>query len=442
LNTVWPINNRVVGADRPSRFAVVSGLCEVATRAIRPCIGIFVKALLIKGSSAYGVLRLFIDDLADAFRSQGWDVQLLDIENDAQARRPLGDYADDGPFELVFSFGLFGEVVDEQGRSVGEMVGAPHVIQYVDYPLSHLTRLEQTSPHAALLMIDESHAAALKSLYPPDRFAAVRFSPHAAIGATVSPGADADDFAARRPIRLLLPASPYGDPPVGWRNQPAGVQRVFEQAVEIALAGDRVAPLDALDQAMTASRLDPSDPEFTGFRKLATYVHEHVRSLRRRQLLEAVIRLGLPVHIAGGGHDPDLARHKTLTLLGAVGIGDILALMAASRVVLNANANFVAGSHERPLSALNAGAVPATDPSAFYAANFEAGAEMAVFRWSRLEQDLAAIGALAEDPEAAFAIASAGQRRVVKGHLWAHRIDGIIAAADEARGRMATARGA
>jgi len=395
-----------------------------------------VKALLIKGSSGYGVLRLFIDELADAFRGRGWEVQILDVENQAQALRPLGDYADDGPFELVFSFGLFGEVVDERGRSVGEMVGAPHVVHYVDYPLSHLTRLEQTSPRAALLMVDESHVAALKSLYPPDRFATVRFSPHAAIGPTTSPGADPADFAARRPIRLLFPGSAYGDPPVGWRNQPPGVQRVFEQAVEIALSRDVTPSLDALDQAMKAAGLDTADPEFTGFRKLATHVQEHVRAVRRRQLLEAAIRLGLPVHIAGGGHDPDLARQGNLTLLGQVDIGGILALMATSRVVLNTNANFVAGSHERPLSALNAGAVPATDTSAFYAANFEAGAEMAFFRWSRLEEDLAALGALAEDPQAAFAIASAGQRRVVEGHLWAHRIDGIVAAADEARSRL------
>ena len=392
------------------------------------------KVLLLKGSSTYGVLRRFTDELADAFRATGWEVQILDIENGAHARRPLGDYANDGPFELVFSFGIFGETVDERGRSVGEMVGAPHVVQYVDYPLSHLTRLEQTSPRAALLMVDESHVAALASLYPADRFAAVRFSPHAAIGPTVSPGADAADFAAGRPIRILFPGSFYGGPPVGWRHQPPGVRKVFEQAVEIALAGDTARPLDALDQAMVASGLDPTEPEFAAFRKLATYVHEHVRAVRRRLLLETVVRLGLPAHIAGGGHDPDLARHKTLTLLGEVQIGDILALMAQSRIVLSANANFVAGSHERPLSALNAGAVAGTDSSAFYEANFRQD-EMARFRWTRLEEDLAAIGALAEDPDAAFAVASAGQRRVVGGHLWTHRVDGIVAAADEARSK-------
>ena len=331
------------------------------------------KALLIKGSSTYGVLRQFTDELAGAFRASGWEAQILDIENDDHARRPLGDYKGDGPFELVFSFGVFGEVADERGRSVGEMVGAPHLVQYVDYPLSHLTRLEQTSSRAALLMVDQSHVAAIGSLYPPGRFAAVRFSPHAAIGPTVSPGSNPDDFAARRPVRLLFPGSSYGDPLIGWRHQPPAVQKVFQVAAEIALAGDMTAPLDALDQAMTASGLDPADPDFAGFRKLATHVHEYVRSVRRRQLLETIIRLGLPAHIAGAGHDPDLARHKTLTLLGDVGIGDILALMAQSRIVLNANANFVAGSHERSLSALNAGAVAATDNSAFYAANFEAG---------------------------------------------------------------------
>ena len=395
------------------------------------------KALLIKGKSAHDVLRLFTDDLAAAFRARGWTVEMIDLEVEADLHRPLDAYGRDTPVDLVFSFGIFGESADGEGRFVGDLVGAPHVIQYVDYPLSHLTRLEQTSPRAALLMVDESHVAAITSLYGLDRFGAVRFSPHAAVGPTVSPGADAEDFAARRPIRILFPASSYGPPPVGWRDLPAGVQKVFEQAVEIALASDWTAPLDALDQAMSTAGLDPANPDFAAFRKLATYVHEHVRVLRRRQLLDAVVRLDLPVHLVGKGHDPELCRNPNLTLVGEASFGDTLALMAGSRVVLNANANFGAGSHERPLTALNAGAVAATDGSSFYAANFKAGAEMATFRWTRLEEDLAAIDALAEDPGAAFALACAGQARVTQGHLWTHRVDGIIAAAEAARARAA-----
>ena len=285
-------------------------------------------------------------------------------------------------------------------------------------------------------MVDESHVAAVRSLYGVDRFAAVGFSPHAAIGPTISPGADPEAFAAARPIHILFPGTGYGPPSVGWRNLPIGVQKVFDQAVEIALASDWVAPLDALDQAMTGAGLDPGNPDFSAFRKLATYVHEYVRTARRRQLLDAVIRVGLPVHIVGKGHDTDLARHKNLTLLGEARFDEVLALMAGSRVVLNANANFGAGSHERPLTASNAGAVAATDRSAFYDDNFDAS-EMAFFRWTRLEDDLANIGALAEDSVAAFAIARAGQRRVVTEHLWIHRVAGIIEVTKKARAMMA-----
>lgn len=397
----------------------------------------FLRALLIKGKSSYDVLRLFTDDLAAAFRGMGWTVDLIDLEIEADMRRPLDSYAKDAPVDLIFSFGIFGESVDRDGMFIGDIVGAPHIIQYVDYPLSHLTRLEQTSPRAGLLMVDESHVAAIRSLYGPDRFAAVGFNPHAAVGPTISPGANPEAFAAARPIHILFPGTGYGAPPVGWRHLPPGVRTVFEQAAEIALASDWTSPMDALDQAMTSAGLDPANPDFAAFRKLATYVHEHVRAVRRRQLLDAVIRLGLPVHVVGKGHDADLARHKNLTLLGEARFDEVLALMAGSRVVLNANANFGAGSHERPLTASNAGAVAATDGSTFYDANFEAGTEMAIFRWTRLEEDLAQIGILAEDPAAAFPIAKAGQRRVVTGHLWIHRVAGVIAAAEKARSRMA-----
>jgi hypothetical protein len=390
------------------------------------------KALLIKGQSVYDVLRLFIDDLAAAFRARGYAVFILD-PSAPEDQAALDVFIAGEPVELVFSFGIFGESKDAQGRFIGDMVGAPHIVSYVDYPLSHLTRLEATSPRVGLLMVDESHVAAIADLYPPGRFASLGFGAHAATGATVSPGLDPADFAARRPIRILLPGTFHGEPPAGWRNLQPAVQAIFAEAVERCLATDWLAPLDALDQSMRNAGLDPANPDFAAFRKLAAYVHEQVRTRRRLILLDAVIRLGLPVHVVGGGYDPELERHTSLTLVGPARFDETLALMAGSRVVLNANANFGEGSHERPLCAANAGAVAATDSSSFYAANFEAGAELAIFRWTRLDEDLAAIGALAEDPHRAYAIARAGQRRVVAGHLWEHRIDAIVAAAKVAR---------
>jgi spore maturation protein CgeB len=107
--------------------------------------------------------------------------------------------------------------------------------------------------------------------------------------------------------------------------------------------------------------------------------------------------------------------------------------MARSRVVLNVNANFGAGSHERPLCGMNAGAAAASDVSAFYAANFKVGEEIALYRWRDLEAGLAAVAELAKDAEAAFAMAQAGQRRVVAEHRWINRVETVIAAAEAAR---------
>ena len=70
----------------------------------------------------------------------GWSVELIDLEIEANLRRPLDSYARDTPVDLIFSFGIFGESVDRDGMFIGDIVGAPHIIQYVDYPLSHLTR--------------------------------------------------------------------------------------------------------------------------------------------------------------------------------------------------------------------------------------------------------------------------------------------------------------
>jgi spore maturation protein CgeB len=106
---------------------------------------------------------------------------------------------------------------------------------------------------------------------------------------------------------------------------------------------------------------------------------------------------------------------------------------------LNTNANFGAGSHERPLTAMLAGAVAVSDFSTFYSNNFREGEEIVLYRWMALEEGMHRVGALLEQPDAAHAIAAAGQARVSAQHRWDNRVDAIIAAAAAARDRMRTA---
>ena len=184
---------------------------------------------------------------------------------------------------------------------------------------------------------------------------------------------------------------------------------------------------------MRNAGLAPEDPQFTGFRKLASYVHEWVRALRRLQLLAAAARAGLRLQVAGKGYAAALTRYSNLTFLGDVGFLDSVALMSQSRLVLNVNANFGAGSHERPLCALNAGAGTASDFSTFYADRFDEGRDLMLYRWRDLDAGLDAVARLAEDPQAMFDMAVAGQAKVLAQHRWKNRVAIIIDAAERAR---------
>ena len=110
---------------------------------------------------------------------------------------------------------------------------------------------------------------------------------------------------------------------------------------------------------------------------------------------------------------------------------DTVALMGRARVVLNANANFGRGSHERPLTAMLAGAAVVTD-GAWWTEQFEPGREILSYQWTRLESDLAGLAALVDRPEIAHTIGLAGQARAAAAHRFEHRVDAVIAAAKAA----------
>ena len=390
------------------------------------------RVILVKGGSAYPVLRLCIDELAQAFRNHGYEPAIVDLA-DEDLGRGLERAAAKGRPALVFSFAIGGDFRAPDRRTVGQLVGAPHVIQYVDHPLSDRAALDKTAPDAALLFADESHVDTVRALYGPSHFAFLGFSPPAALGELTAVEPTAADFCEERPIPSLL-AGPFARPEEPWNGMDPGLRAVFGAAVEIALAAEWIPALEALDQAIEGQGVDPPEPRFREFRKLAAFVHEHVGQRRRLSLLKAAGAAGLPVHVYGD-FDPDLDRYLSLSFHGEIEIGERLALMRASRIVLNANGAFGAGSDERTLSAMLAGAAAVTDTSRFYAGRFRDGQDLMTYRWTGLSSGVAALKALVEMPETVRALAASGQRRVIEEHRWEHRIATVLAVAELVRAR-------
>lgn len=391
-------------------------------------------AILIKGISQYGVLRLFIDELAEAFGRAGVRPVVIDAQQSGALAAALQDRSLHGA-RLVFTFNILGEALHE-GRPIGQVFGAPHVIQYVDHPLAHTDKLDGTTGDAGLLFVDDTHAAAVERAYGPGRFAHLGFCPHAAIGEARTPDPDPDAFLKRRPIPILFSGSIFDPGPRPWADFDDVVRQIHDAAFDIAMGEEWMPAHDAVAMAMGGLGLDPADPRWRLLYKGAGLVHQHVRMHRRLMVLNAAARLGLPIHACGRGYEPWLEAFGNITHLGALDVTESIAVMARSRVLLNVNANFGGGSHERVFTAMKAGAAVASDASTYYRSQFKPGAEIVFYRWGQLDSDLEGIAALAENPDAAFQLARAGRARVLDQHGWDHRVPLILDAADQVRARL------
>lgn len=238
---------------------------------------------------------------------------------------------------------------------------------------------------------------------------------------------------AARPIPLLFPGTFYKPRPFAAPGLEPRVQRVVDSAVEISLTADFLPAMDALEQALDQSRVALPDARRPAFRLQAAFVHERVRAHRRFEMLKAVAKAGLPVEVYGSGYRSDLYRFKNVAYRGQVALSDMRGLMGRARMVLSVNANFGRGSHERPLTAMLAGAAVASDHSRLYDEHFEPG-ELLQLRWTSLADDLERVAARLRDPEALHRQAVAGHLRAAAAHRWDNRLDAIIAAADAVRG--------
>jgi hypothetical protein len=396
-------------------------------------LGTPMRVLLIKARSHYNALRRFTDEVDRALSARGIETVVADVAETSDAE-DLALLSSVGPVDFGFTFFVFGNYVDaESKRSIGEIIGGPMVVQYVDYPLTSCDALAGTASRSAILTVDPSHSDAVHQLFGAQRFAYVGFNPHAAVGEPHPPQSSPAAFAAERPISILFSGSWYAPGVRPWKDMPEYIRKLFNDAADLVLSQEFIPALDAVDTVLRAAGGDPADPQFLVVRMYAFLIHEWVRAMRRHAFFQAAAKVGLPLTICGDGYAQAGIDLNAFDHRDGVDFDTTIALMRQSKVVANVNANFGRGSHERPFTAMLAGAVAASDFSTYYADAFAPGQEIVLYRWTHIEEDLAALRDLLEDPVRLHAIAEAGHANACKNHRWDNRIDAILAAADVCR---------
>jgi hypothetical protein len=383
------------------------------------------RILVIKGLSQYGGTRLFADEAAAAFHRRGDVAEIFDL---GVGETPHADFAAAAArrFDLVLSFNIMGDFRSPAGATMAELFGCPHVVWHTDYILASWDRLRGTPPSTPLLVVDPTQVDALAAA-GPDRHRA-RFFPHPAVGTPIPDELDAEAFAAGRPIPVLWSGG-YVPPQRPWSAASPGTQKIMDTAVDLALSVEWMPPHLALAQVLKAVGYDLSDP--AGRQRLAGawLIDAEVRTTRRQAFLHALADSGAPLHICGEGWEPHLHRFSNATWHGPVAMTRMVELMRQSRVVLNTNGNFGAGSHERPFSAALAGAATFSDHSLYYAAEFQPGVDIELFSWLDLAGAMDRLSALSTDPERCWTMARSAKALTLARHTWDRQVPDILAAA-------------
>lgn len=384
--------------------------------------------ILLKGQSQYGALRLHIDQLAKALRARGQEVFVFDHAQDNSERLIA---ALNAGCRAIVSFNGIGLDMRIDDRPFYDVVGVPLATLIIDHPAHHFQRLASAGRRVAVNVLDRSHLVWLSDVFGPDRFQITGLLPPGGNIETPPEDRDVDSFIARRDIALLFTGTYRGVPERPWASLgSAFVRRVMDGAADLCLAEDMLPVEEAMTRALAALDVEVFGETRRQLWRLAAALTDYVHGLRRHQALSVIGAAGLPLGIYGRNWDPYLEAHPHVAYGGEGSFEETLHHLQRTRICLNTNTNFVAGAHERVFAAQRAGAAVCTDASRYYDDHYRDGADILLYRWTRLAALPGLLGGWLDDPERLARLALAGRAVAEAHHGWESRADTLLGQID------------
>jgi hypothetical protein len=384
-----------------------------------------VRILLIKATEDSHPYSNFLLALQRALAELGHDgvisdqsAQVVDglartdgLLSDLQAQR----------FDAALSFSsFFGGVALGDGRSLFDALGVKFIGWQLDHPIYAPHALAGGLQQRFAVYSNPNHLRYAQAVRLPGR------------GMTMLPGVDPPpappkDHAARE-WQVFVAATWNGEPQRLWDQlADSSGKRLLQGVVDRLLADREASLLDAFNA--TSEDLDlgiqlGDDPDFDAqmrdfLREPLTYVRNHDRINVIRSLVDA----GVPTTICGQGWEAALGSRPQVTYLGRAEFGDMPALYANSRIVLNLNAGN--GGCERAVFAAAAGAAVVSDYSQPLDQLFGADDGIGFFDRTRPASVTEVADHLAERSRGE-AVALKGREKVLKSGLWRHRAQALV----------------
>lgn len=363
-------------------------------------------------------------EIAKGFEGLGCDVEYIYL-NDSAAMQRAYDLMRSG--EVWFSIG-----VNDTGAFL--QTGPDHYA-LGDLPVPYVSVLLDAPYNAAngnlgfpcqkhyLWVLDKSHIGAIKYRFPEKQFAGEIFQP---LGGDVATRED-EIFSIDRDLDVVFSASMFEDGNIKmyWREQTNNpyIIGILDDVVEYMLANP-VSLLPAVKNVLEERGLIGEDY----VRALSPYFHGvffYVKMLRRYRTLEALSKKDIRVDVFGPGWE-NVPFAQKLQLHGQVSYDTVLEAFSRAKVVVQDQAEFNNGGHDRVFTAMLNGSVVVSEYSSYLDKEFEDGSEIYLFDWKNIGQQMNVVDVLLVDESKRLASAIRAYGKAKAKHCWGNRAQRVL----------------
>ena len=373
-----------------------------------------------------------MSSLVASLSNMGHVVRICDINNMDEARGILYSLLDDpNCFDMSVGFNSLGLEWKIAGYTdmvhLYDALNFPHVSIMLDEPFNHcVSGYDLPCRNHIVTYLDRSDLTALDILYPDKKMKKL-FMP---LGGTLNEDIS-EPLSAPKEYDVVVSAGNWvaGTEMPRW-HQGGTIKSIVAILDDVAdiLMNYPVSLLPAFQEVLYARGM--YDKEYLKvFAPFFWPVLQYIKPWRRHQMVKCLVEAGFKVHIFGGGWQ-EVPFYDALIDHGTVPYRQMLDVISKTKVLVQDEAMFNDGAHDRVFTGMLNGAVVVSEYSAYLDELFEDGQDLFMFDWQHTKEKMEVIHQLIGDENYRANIARNAYKKVIKSQTWENRAERIIEAVD------------
>lgn len=388
------------------------------------------KPIIIQTAKLYqgSAFESFLNGLAVAFEQLGESVFFCHLDSASSINRTVEMMVSGNAlFSLSLNEGMMVLGDGKNTVNVFENLDIPHVSILQDAPYSKkVGNLGIPAKNHIICYLDRSHRQMLKKCYIDKRFAGSLFLPMAG-SSLVDDDLQSLISSETKAYDVVYCAGFWGNGSNerswntdGTNRYIAGILNDVADLMECRAINSH----DAFGEVLSAHGME-FDEVYPGFKSYFWPMLEYIKGYRRFKVLQMAVDSGIKVDVFGGGWEQAPFADK-LNLHGPVSYQDSVRAIAQAKVLLQDQAEFNDGAHDRVFTAMLNGTAVVSEYSCYLDEIFTDGHEINMFDWNKGAGQLDVIHELLRDDSRRLSGVISAYGKSNRDHRWLNRAERIL----------------